>query len=170
MTWPNETNGIPNGLNVNFGGPLGAILPSAICGDLGPCNPIGMGATANVGVSVNGTLPIGLSFTLFAGLVCDSHWRCRPYWGRGYGAGVGAGVSGGVQVSGSNGNTVCAFGGPFYNYSGTFGEVAAGTADYYEGAGDAPGGVVRGGGLSFGVGGGGSASAYRTTTNVSGCH
>lgn len=41
MTWPNETNGIPNGLNVNFGGPLGAILPSAICGDMGPCPAIG---------------------------------------------------------------------------------------------------------------------------------
>ena len=43
VTWPGETNGIPNGLNVNFGGPLGAILPSAICGDMGPCVPIGMG-------------------------------------------------------------------------------------------------------------------------------
>ena len=43
MTWPGETNGIPNGLNVNLGGPLGAILPSAICGDMGPCVPIGMG-------------------------------------------------------------------------------------------------------------------------------
>jgi RHS repeat-associated protein len=41
VTWPNETNGIPNGLNVNFGGPLGAILPSAVCGDLGPCPSIG---------------------------------------------------------------------------------------------------------------------------------
>src|SRR5215831_12169201 len=39
--FPNETNGIPNGLNVNFGGPLGAILPSAICGDLGPCPTVG---------------------------------------------------------------------------------------------------------------------------------
>ena len=41
--FPNETNGIPNGLNVNFGGPLGAILPSAICGDMGPCPTIGSG-------------------------------------------------------------------------------------------------------------------------------
>jgi hypothetical protein len=41
VNFPNETNGIPNGLKVNFGGPLGAILPSAICGDLGPCPSIG---------------------------------------------------------------------------------------------------------------------------------
>jgi RHS repeat-associated protein len=39
--FPNETLGIPNGLNVNFGGLWGAILPTAICGDLGPCVPIG---------------------------------------------------------------------------------------------------------------------------------
>jgi RHS repeat-associated protein len=39
--FPNETNGIPNGLNVNFGGIWGAILPSANCGDLGPCPTIG---------------------------------------------------------------------------------------------------------------------------------
>ena len=43
VNFPNETNGIPRGLNVNFGGPLGAILPSAICGDLGPCPTIGSG-------------------------------------------------------------------------------------------------------------------------------
>jgi RHS repeat-associated protein len=41
--FPNETLGIPNGMNVNLGGPLGAILPSAICGDMGPCNSIGAG-------------------------------------------------------------------------------------------------------------------------------
>jgi len=43
VNFPNETLGIPNGMNVNFGGPLGAILPSAICGDMGPCNPVGSG-------------------------------------------------------------------------------------------------------------------------------
>ncbi len=41
VNFPNETLGIPNGLNLNFGGPLGAILPSAVCGDLGPCPMIG---------------------------------------------------------------------------------------------------------------------------------
>ncbi len=40
VTWPNETNGIPNGLNVNFGGPLGAIIPTAQCGDI-TCASIG---------------------------------------------------------------------------------------------------------------------------------
>jgi RHS repeat-associated protein len=43
VTFPSETLGVPNGMNVNFGGPLGAILPSAICGDMGPCVAIGSG-------------------------------------------------------------------------------------------------------------------------------
>jgi RHS repeat-associated protein len=42
--FPDETNGIPNGLNLNWGGVWGAIIPTATCGDMGPCNPIGNGA------------------------------------------------------------------------------------------------------------------------------
>jgi len=44
VTWPNETNGIPNGLNVNFGGVWGAILPSDANCDFGICIPIANGA------------------------------------------------------------------------------------------------------------------------------
>ncbi len=43
---------------------------------------------------------------------------------------------------------------------------AAGTVGYFEGAGDAQGGTVRGGGISLGVGGGGGASATATGTSV----
>jgi RHS repeat-associated protein len=43
MHFPNETLGIPNGMNINFGGIWGAIIPTATCGDMGPCNPIGTG-------------------------------------------------------------------------------------------------------------------------------
>ena len=46
INFPTETNGIPKGLNVNFGGPRGAILPSAICGDMGPCVAVGLGFQA----------------------------------------------------------------------------------------------------------------------------
>lgn len=82
------------------------------------------------------------------------------------GVGEGAGFSGGVQVAGSNGNSVCALGGPFTNVSGTAGYEVAGTGDYFQGAGDAPGGVVQGGGATLGVGGGGAASVQRTWTTV----
>jgi hypothetical protein len=140
-------------------------LPDAEC-EFGACGPQPSYATGNVGASVNYTLPFGLSGTLFAGFLCDTHLHCGFYWGGGGGAAVGAGASGGVQVGYSNGNTICAFGGPFNNYSGTFGAEAAGTADYFSGAGDAPGGTVRGGGLTVGVGGGGSASAYHTVTSI----
>jgi RHS repeat-associated protein len=165
INFPNETYGMPNGFPTNPWGTWGAIIPTAQCGDI-TCVPIGMGATANVGGSASFTLPFGGSFTIFAGLICDSHWHCGTYWGHGEGAGAGAGVSVGLQGSASNGNTICAFGGPFYNYSGTFGTGASGTADYYQGQGDAPGGTVKGGGISFGPGGGASASAYYTHTYI----
>lgn len=79
---------------------------------------------------------------------------------------AGAGVSGGVQFAGSNGNSVCALGGPFTNVSGTAGYELAGTGDYFQGAGDAPGGLVQGGGVTLGVGGGGAASLQVTGTSV----
>jgi RHS repeat-associated protein len=50
INFPTETNGMPRGLSVNFGGPLGAILPSAICGDMGPCPTIGDGFQAQAAV------------------------------------------------------------------------------------------------------------------------
>jgi len=53
VSFPNETLGIPNGLNLNWGGIWGAIIPTAICGDMGPCNPIGSGYLD--GVSGNGS-------------------------------------------------------------------------------------------------------------------
>jgi hypothetical protein len=49
---------------------------------------------------------------------------------------------------------------------GTGGDVAAGTVDYFTGAGNGPNGVVDGGGVTVGVGGGGAASVTRTTTKV----
>lgn len=79
----------------------------------------------------------------------------------------GAGLSGGVLLGGSNGNSVCALGGPFTNISGTAGyDALAGTGDYFEGRGDAPGGTVQGGGVTVGVGGGSAASVQETVTSV----
>jgi hypothetical protein len=114
---------------------------------------------------VNYTL-IGLNGTAFAGLLFDSHGHTGIYMGGGGGVAVGAAASGGIQAGFSNGNSICAMGGPFTNYSGTFGAEASGTADYFEGGGDAPGGTVSGGGLTGGVGGGCAASASYTVTTI----
>jgi hypothetical protein len=123
------------------------------------------GFTGQLGVSVNYTL-IGLNGTAFAGLLFDSHGHTGIYMGGGGGVAVGAAASGGIQAGFSNGNSICAMGGPFTNYSGTFGAEASGTADYFEGGGDAPGGTVSGGGLTGGVGGGCAASASYTVTTI----
>ena len=56
INFPTETNGIPKGLNVNFGGPLGAILPSAICGDMGPCPTVGSDFQAAAAGAIGGSV------------------------------------------------------------------------------------------------------------------
>jgi hypothetical protein len=56
INFPDETLGIPNGMNVNFGGPLGAILPSAICGDMGPCPTIGTDFQAAAAGAIGGSV------------------------------------------------------------------------------------------------------------------
>jgi len=57
--FPNETLGIPNGMNINFGGIWGAIIPNGNCADLGPCMPIGssfLGPT----IGMSGGFDVGL--------------------------------------------------------------------------------------------------------------
>jgi RHS repeat-associated protein len=129
-------------------------------------DPLGLW-TFEIGFSVNYTLPFNITGTLFAGVAVDTHGNVATYDGWGGGLGEGAGASGGVSLGFSNANTVCGLGGPFLNLSGTGGvDGLAGTADYFTGAGNGPGGVVNGGGVTFGVGGGASASAMETVTNV----
>jgi len=118
---------------------------------------------------------LGLAFNLAAqggsvtgsfGLVFDSHGHIGAYGTYGGGTGEGAGVSAGVQSGAGIGNSICSMGGPFQNVSGTGGEELAGTVDYFQGEGDAPGGVVRGVGVTGGIGGGGGFSATETNTNI----
>jgi len=140
-------------------------LPATAGGcDFGVCGQIGNSYTGSIGLAVNGTFPFGISFTYFGGIVIDHHGHVAFFKGWGYGVGAGAGASLGVQAGVSNANTVCGIGGPFDNVSGTGGGEAAATIDYYQGRGDGPGGRVRGGGATVGVGGGASSSAYRTDT------
>jgi RHS repeat-associated protein len=129
-------------------------------------DPLGLW-TLEIGISVNYTLPFNISGTVFAGIAVDTHGNVATYDGGGGGLGEGAGASGGVSVGVSNADTVCGLGGPFLNVSGTGGiDGLAGTADYFTGAGNGPGGVVTGGGATIGVGGGAGASAMVTGTNV----
>jgi len=128
--------------------------------------PANNGFTFQLGVALNWNFWGALTGSGFAGIAIDSHGHIATYRGAGGGIAAGAGVSGGVQLAGSNGNSVCALGGPFANVSGTAGYELAGTGDYFQGAGDAPGGLVQGGGVTFGVGGGGAASVQVTGTSV----
>ena len=126
---------------------------------------------------VAGTFQLGLAInwhfwgpaagSYFVGIAIDSHGHVAGYGGGGLGLAEGAGASLGVQFAGSNGNSVCALGGPFTNVSGTGGVGGvAGTGDYFQGAGDAPGGLVQGGGVTVGLGGGAGGSVQMTGTQV----
>lgn len=110
-----------------------------------PVDPDMLAWTFQLGVAVNWNFWGPLAGSGFAGIAIDSHGHVAGYYGGGLGMAEGVAISGGVQLGGSNGNSVCALGGPFTNVSGTAGYELAGTGDYFDGAGDAPGGTVRGG-------------------------
>ena len=55
INFPNETLGLPNGFPRNPWGTWGAIIPSANCGDLGPCPTIGNGFQA-AAATIGGTI------------------------------------------------------------------------------------------------------------------
>jgi RHS repeat-associated protein len=122
------------------------------------------------------TIQIGLNFSgrffgpaagsVFSGIAIDSHGHVATYGGGGGGAGIGGEVSLGVQLGISNGNSVCALGGPFGDLSVSGGAGLAGSADYFYGLGDAPGGVVQGAALTLGGGGGGAVAYQITGTHV----
>lgn len=164
---PNETNGIPNGLNVNFGGALGAIIPSATCGNLGPCIPIGMGATASINLDFSGQWG-WLSGTLSLALAIDSQGCIAWTDTRGVGAGFGARGTAGVSGSVSNAKTVGDLGGPFTNLNLGIGEVVGVGGSVFTG--QSPNGQVTGTTVGVGVSTPsplpGSGSATVTTTKV----
>src|ERR1700722_7989694 len=87
------------------------------------------GFTFQLGVAVNWNIYGPFAGSGLAGFAVDLHGHIAAYWGGGGGLAQGAGVSGGVQLAGSNGNSVCALGGPFTNVSGTAGYELAGTGD-----------------------------------------
>lgn len=118
-----------------------------------------------LGLGFNGTA-LGGTAVGFVGVVFDSSRHIGVYWGSGAGAGEGLGFSAGLQAGAANGNSICGMIGPFENVSGTGGEGMAGTVDYFQGEGDAPGGIVRGAGITGGIGGGGGFSATVTGTGV----
>ncbi len=122
--------------------------------------------TFQLGLALNWNLWGPFAGSGYAGFAVDSHGHIATYWGGGGGLSVGAGVSGGLQLAGSNGNSVCALTGPFANASGTGGFEVGGTADYFQGAGEGPGGLVQGGGLTLGGGGGAAGSVQATYTAV----
>jgi RHS repeat-associated protein len=129
--------------------------------------------TLQVGLTLSGTLPLGafgITYSVSAGIAVDTTGGIAFYRSNTplYLPGVaeGAGGFGGITVAVSDAHTVCGLGGPFYNVSASAGDVVAGTVDYFTGKGDGPNGYVDGGGVTFGLGGGGSASTMVTTTSL----
>ena len=167
VNFPNETLGIPNGMNVNFGGPLGTIFPSGNCGNLGPCIPIGMGATGSINLDFSGQWG-WLSGTLSIALAIDSQGCIAWTDTRGLGAGVGARGTVGVSGSVSDAKTVNDLGGPFTNPNLGIGEVVGVGGSVFTGK--SPNGQVTcttvGVGVSTPSPLPGSGSATVTTTTV----
>jgi RHS repeat-associated protein len=89
-----------------------------------------------IAVGTSGGCNLGpVNGVAFWGFAFDSHGNSGLYGGYGGGPSAGAQCSVGIQASVSNGNSICAFGGPFYNLGGTGGFGLAGTADYIIGEG-----------------------------------
>jgi len=123
--------------------------------------------TGQIGASVSFNLPLwGLTGTYYVGLAFDLRGNIAAYYGAGGGHGVGASAEAGVQVGDSNAYTVCGLRGPFTQVSSTAGAEAGGTIDVFEGSGNGPGGVVRGGTVTLGPTEGASASILGTATGV----
>jgi hypothetical protein len=159
-----ETNGIPNGIGIPYS-LAGLVMPGDTGCDFGGCGPFINSWTGEGGFSIQITV-WGLAFQAFYGLAIDLHGHVAIYRGGGGGVGLGAKVSTGISLSASNGNTVCALGGPFTNVSGTAGAGAGGTVDVFTGKGDAPGGVVWGAGGTIGPTVGAAGGVTVTGTNV----
>ena len=90
INFPNETNGLPNGFPTNPWGIWGAIIPTANCGDLGPCPTIGNGFRAAV-ATLGGTIicqiaePCGAiqDILIAGGLVVDAGLLGYLYYSKG---------------------------------------------------------------------------------------
>ncbi len=120
--------------------------------------------TIQIGGSIGYTLPFGLSGTFFAGVALDDSGNAAIYYGggAGYGAGAGASIAGDVAVS--DAQTVNDLGGPFVSTNtgvGNGGNVGVTT---FNGASDH--GYVVGGGVSGGIGLGGTSYAGPTNTTI----
>ena len=98
--------------------------------------------------------------------VVDTHGNVGGYRVGGGGLSAGAGFSDGVQLGLSNGNNICAYGGPFANAGVTGGDGVGGTIDGFSGYGDGPGGMVSGASVTAGIAGGADASATVTGTQI----
>ncbi len=124
------------------------------------------GFTVQLGLSGNLGVWGPLTGVGFIGLIVDSHGTTGTFRGGGGGLSAGTGASAGLQLGVSNGNGICAYGGPFGNTSATAGAGVGGTLDGFVGYGDGPGGLVSGGSITVGIAGGADASATITGTTV----
>ena len=120
--------------------------------------------TINLGGSGNCVI-FGWSVTGGGGFVFDTNGNVGSYLTGGGGQGVGKNCSFGFNFGASNANTICGFGGPFFEYGGSAGLGAGAGVGVYTGT-DTDGTPIIGTGVSLGAGGGAEASANMTSTSV----
>lgn len=125
-------------------------------------DPLGLN-TSQTGLTLSGTLPIGISVSLFVGIATD-YGGSGLYFGYGVGVGYGAGFSVTNDSYVSDAKYYTDLAGPFININGGGGWGPYGSAGGFVGPSD--NGVVHGLGGSFGAGAGASGSLTYTNTTV----
>jgi RHS repeat-associated protein len=121
--------------------------------------------TLQVGFSASGEVWGPIAGTVGFGLTVDGHGNFGWYHVFGGGAGLGGDVSVGVNIDGSNGDTICDLGGPFFNLGGGAGAGPHAGANFFSGHGQ-NGQAVTGGGATLGAGAGGGGWGGATGTSV----
>jgi hypothetical protein len=126
-------------------------------------DPSGLSWTINLGGS--GGCSWGGNANGGGGFVIDSSGNFGSYTEYGGGGAVGEGCSGGLSLGLSTAHTICDFGGPFVEYTGTAGFGASGSGSMYTGF-NSDNTPVVGGSVTIGGGAGASATIGGTNTTV----
>jgi RHS repeat-associated protein len=127
-------------------------------------DPLGLW-TGQIGFNVTAKIWGPLAFSITGGIAFDGHGNFAGYGEYGGGITTSPDVSGGLALHGSNGDTINDLNGLFTNVSagGGWGPHASGDAFFGFGA---NGQRVEGGGLTIGLGAGGSSSTTITNTSI----
>jgi RHS repeat-associated protein len=127
-------------------------------------DPLGLW-TGQIGVNLSVNLGGPLTFSMTGGVAFDGHGNVAGYVEYGGGASTSPDVSGGLALHGSNGDSIQDLNGLFVNVTAGGGWGAHASGDGFFGYGS-HGQRVEGGGITIGVGAGGSSSVTVTNTAI----